>query len=175
MERRLSIQKRRCRCNPAKSSDSTRHTRCELNKVRFRKTKSTKLPASCSSRNRPLLNLGGHRFEHRRHRRRFEIRRGDTFEVCTNAAQLRSHKRVDKVETPIKPCEKLALDLVMHSQRYLGAVWPNLRKIDQSHQINIAAHRFKCVLIGRLAVDCQEHCVRLETNGAAKAKVHCIR
>jgi len=63
----------------------------------------------------------------------------------------------------------------MDRQRHLRAVRPDLSEINDSHQINVPARGFKRVLVGHLALDRQKDCVRLKTDGSAKAKIDRLR
>ena len=45
-----------------------------------------------------------------------------------------------KTEAPIKPGEQLVLDLVMNGQRHFRAIRPDLGKIHQPHQLDVAAN-----------------------------------
>src|SRR6266567_1141667 len=106
--------------------------------------------------------LGCGRVEHRHDARVFEIARRDAFEMRADAAQFGSHKTVHKMQAPIQPRKQLVLDLVVDRKRDLGAVWPNLSKINNTRQGDVPAYGFERVLIWRVALDRQKDCVSLK-------------
>src|SRR5438046_1771625 len=91
------------------------------------------------------------RFEHGQDTCRLGIRRCDSLKVCSDAAQLTVHKCIHEMQSAIQPREKFVLNLVMHRERNLGAIRTHLGKIDNSHQVEIAADRLESYFIRRIA------------------------
>jgi len=88
-----------------------------------------------------------------------------------DAAQLGVDKAVHKMQTSIQPGEQFVFDFVVHGERDLSAVRPDLSKIDNPHQADVSADGLECVLSGRIAIHRQQHSVRFETEGSAKAEI----
>ena len=88
------------------------------------------------------------------------MRRAIPSEMRADATQqFRRLKRVDEMQSSIKPGKEFILDLIVHCKRDLGAIGPNFREIHQTHQIDVSAHRFKSALVRRIAVDGQEETI----------------
>src|SRR5947209_7099519 len=90
------------------------------------------------------------RFEHGQDTCRLGIRRCDSLKVCSYAAQLGVHKCIHEMQSTIQPREKFVLNLVIHRERNLSAIRTYLGKIDNSHQVEIAANRFESNFIRRI-------------------------
>lgn len=101
--------------------------------------------------------------------------RGDAFEVRPDAAQFRGQECIDKVQTSIEPREEVIFDFIVHGKRNLRAVRPDFAEIDQPHQIDVAANRFKRALVGRIIVEREQNGARFEPEWAAKAEIDCLR
>src|SRR5437773_9164987 len=71
-------------------------------------------------------------FEHGQDTCRLGIRRCDSLKVCSDAAQLAVHKRLDEMQSTIEPREKFVLNLVISRARYLGPIRPHLVNMDNS-------------------------------------------
>src|SRR6266576_3614658 len=91
------------------------------------------------------------RFEHGQDTCRPGIRRCDSLKVCSDAAQLAVLKCIHEMQSAIQPREKFVLNLVMHRERNLGAIRTHIGKIDNSHQVEIAADRLESYFIRRIA------------------------
>ena len=89
-----------------------------------------------------------------------------------DAAQLGCHKAVHKMQTAIQPGEKFIFDFVVDRERDLGALRPDLSEINDAHQANVSADGLERILVRRIAIYRQQHSVRLETEGSAKAEIH---
>ena len=103
-----------------------------------------------------------------------KIARRNTLEVCANAAQFGRHKTINKMHAPIQASEQLVLYLIVDRKRDLRTIWPNLRKINDSHQLDIPASRFERILIRRVALDRQKDRVSLEPKWTAKTEIDCL-
>src|ERR1051326_8420640 len=90
----------------------------------------------------------------------------------SNASQLGSHERIYKMKSPVEPGEKLVLDLVMQRERHLGARGPDLGELDQSHDIEIPAGRFKRELVWRIAFHRQQNSARFKAERSPETKIH---
>ena len=88
-----------------------------------------------------------------------------------DAAQLGIHKAVHKMQTAVEPGEKFVFDFVVDGERHLGAVRPDLSEINDAHQADVSADGLERILVGRISVYRQQHSVRLETEGSAKAEI----
>src|SRR5207248_6298031 len=106
------------------------------------------------------------RLEHGQDSCRLRVRRCDSLKVCSNTAQLAVDERVHEMQSPIQPREKFVFNFVVHRQGDFGAVWPHLREIDNSHQIEIAADGFENDLIRRIALETEQNSVTGETERA---------
>src|SRR5437870_7339264 len=91
------------------------------------------------------------RFENGQDNCRFGIRRCDSLKVCSDAPQLGVHKCIDEMQSTIQPREKFVLNLIMHRERNLGAIRTHLSKIDNSHQVEVAADGLESYFIWRIA------------------------
>src|SRR6184192_2318798 len=90
------------------------------------------------------------RFENGQDTCRLGIRRCDSLKMCSDAAQLGVHKRIDEMQSTIQPREKFVLNLVMRRERNFSAIRTYLGKIDNSHQVEIAADGFESNFIRRI-------------------------
>jgi len=88
-----------------------------------------------------------------------------------DAAQFCIYKAIHKMQTPIQPCEKFVFNFVVHGERHLGAVRADLGKINDAHQANVSADRLERILARRISIDRQQHRVRFEAKGSAKAEI----
>ncbi len=88
-----------------------------------------------------------------------------------DAAQLGCHKAVHKMQTPIQTGEKFIFDFVVDRERDLGAVRPDLSEINDAHEGNVSTDGLERILVRRIAVHRQQHSVRLEAEGSAKAEI----
>src|SRR5262249_35857526 len=121
------------------------------------------------------LPSGSSRLEHRQYARVVEVAGCNAFEMCTDTAQLGSHKTVHEMQSAIQPCKQLILDFVMNRQRDFGAIWPNLSEIYDAHKRNVSADGLECVLIWGVAVDREEHRVSLKAQRASKTEINRLR
>jgi hypothetical protein len=71
----------------------------------------------------------------------------DAFEVRSDTAKFRVHKRIDEVQVAIEPREHSVLDAIMDRKRDLGARRPDLTEINHTHHFDISAGRFKSELV----------------------------
>jgi len=115
------------------------------------------------------------RLEYGHNTRVIEIACCDAFKMRTDAAQFGGHETVHEMQTAVEPGEQFVLDLVVNRERDLGAIWTNLREINNAHQSNVTAHRFERVLVRRVALDRQEDRMRLKTERTAKAEIDSFR
>ncbi|PYK20164.1 MAG: hypothetical protein DME56_08160 [Verrucomicrobia bacterium] len=70
----------------------------------------------------------------------------------TDAAQFGSDKAVHEVQASIQPGKQFIFDFVVNGERNLGAMWPDLSKINDAHHANISAHGLERILARRIAV-----------------------
>ena len=69
-----------------------------------------------------------------------------------DAAQLSIYKAVHKMQTAIQPGEKFVFDFVVERERDLGAVRPDLSKINNAHEGNVSAYGLERILVRRLTI-----------------------
>ena len=79
------------------------------------------------------------------------------------------------MKSAIKPREDPILDLVMQGERHLRAVGPDFGELNQPHDVEVAARRFKRELVRRIALYRQQDRASFKAQGASKTKIHRLR
>src|SRR5262245_26039185 len=122
---------------------SIENTPCEYASPGDPKSRSLMI---CAVANAVLSGVG--RLQYRHDGCAIQVTLPDAFEMRADTAQLRSHKAVHEMQTPVQPGEQFVFDVVMDRKRDLSALGPNLSEIDDAHHGNVPAHGLERILFG---------------------------